>query len=375
MVRLAKQDPDLADAVRAELRTQLSASNYREVSDATPGAALRVEDEALAKQGVSKADRAAILDMVQMGFDVAGIFDPTPVSDGISGAIALSRGDWLGAGISAVSMVPYVGDLAKAGKIGRWAQTVANGAELVARYGADSAVGRKALAAMGTIGGAIDAIPGTVLDKLPARTKAQLEATKATVDGALGRAAGKADEAAGAALNAVQRSVGRNAVEWTTDAQGRLVSASATLKDVFKGLPRSADEVAAQTKAATKGIDGDHGGHAVAHRFVGDQGEINMFPQNGVSMDGLKNFNGSAYKSMENELADWVEAGGTVKLDIGFDDFVGDRPGTVAVQYVVTNDAGKAIYENDRLFDNVAGQTFNRASKADIAARLAGADG
>ena len=111
----------------------------------------------------------------------------------------------------------------------------------------------------------------------------------------------------------------------------------------------------------------------MAHRFVGDQGDINMFPQNGVSMEGLKNFNGSAYKSMENELADWVEAGGTVKFDVSFDDFVGDRPGTVSVQYVVTDDAGKVIYENDDLFDNAAGQTFDRVSKADIAARMAGA--
>ena len=110
----------------------------------------------------------------------------------------------------------------------------------------------------------------------------------------------------------------------------------------------------------------------MAHRFVGDQGDINMFPQNGVSMEGLKNFNGSAYKSMENELADWVEAGGTVKLDIGFDDFVGNRPGTVEVSYVVTNDAGKVIYGNDRLFDNAAGQTFDRVPRSDIASRLAG---
>ena len=109
----------------------------------------------------------------------------------------------------------------------------------------------------------------------------------------------------------------------------------------------------------------------MAHRFVGDQGDINMFPQNGVSMEGLKNFNGSAYKSMENELADWVEAGGTVKFDVSFDDFVGDRPGTVGVNYVVTNDAGDVVYRNEQLFDNEAGQTFNRVSKSDIAARMA----
>ena len=196
MVQLAKQDPDLAAAVQRELRGQLSGSNYREVSEAMPSAAMRVEDEALAAQGVSKADRAAILDMVQMGFDIAGIFDPTPASDGISGAISLARGDWLGAGISLVSMVPYVGDLAKAGKIGKWAQAVAGGAEMLAKYGADSVLGRKALASLETIGAAIDKIPAAALDALPASAKAKLLDMKATIDAAVARATGRgADDA------------------------------------------------------------------------------------------------------------------------------------------------------------------------------------
>ena len=42
--------------------------------------------------------------------DAAGIFDPTPISDGIAAARDLYRGDWLGAGLSVISMVPYVGD-------------------------------------------------------------------------------------------------------------------------------------------------------------------------------------------------------------------------------------------------------------------------
>lgn len=107
---------------------------------------------------------------------------------------------------------------------------------------------------------------------------------------------------------------------------------------------RSPDEVAAQTRAVAKGIDGDQGG-------------INMLPQNGMST--------------ENELAGWVAADGTVKFDVGFDDFVGDRPETVRVQYVVTNDAGKEIYRNADLSDNAAGQAFDRVSTSDIAALMA----
>lgn len=60
------------------------------------------------------------LDKFQMGLDGIGIFDPTPISDGVSGVISAFRGDWAGAGLSAVSAFPYLGDLlGKGGKAGR----------------------------------------------------------------------------------------------------------------------------------------------------------------------------------------------------------------------------------------------------------------
>ncbi|HRN07737.1 MAG TPA: hypothetical protein PLM95_12960, partial [Ottowia sp.] len=70
-------------------------------------------------------DADLALDLAQIGLDIAGIFDPTPISDGANTLISLGRGDWLGAGLSAVSMIPYVGDAAKLGKLGKYAQTVA----------------------------------------------------------------------------------------------------------------------------------------------------------------------------------------------------------------------------------------------------------
>ncbi|MGH3708600.1 MAG: polymorphic toxin type 17 domain-containing protein [Pseudonocardiaceae bacterium] len=42
--------------------------------------------------------------------DIAGIFDPTPISDGVSAGIDLSDGDLVGAGLSLISFVPYLGD-------------------------------------------------------------------------------------------------------------------------------------------------------------------------------------------------------------------------------------------------------------------------
>lgn len=72
----------------------------------------------------SKLGDELLLDGVQLALDLAGVVDPTPASDGASLLISLMRGDMLGAGIGVVSMVPYIGDLAKAGKLPRYLRSV-----------------------------------------------------------------------------------------------------------------------------------------------------------------------------------------------------------------------------------------------------------
>ena len=105
-----------------------------------------------------------------------------------------------------------------------------------------------------------------------------------------------------------------------------------------------------------------------------------MFPQNGVAdvkidpetgaVEKLKNFNGSAYKTMENEIADWVKAGGKVDIKVSFSDFDGARPSNVHYDYSVRNSAGKIVYEKKDVFSNQAGEIFKRISNADIAKLL-----
>lgn len=55
----------------------------------------------------------------QLGLDIAGIFDPSPVSDGLGALLALGRGDWLSLGTSVAGFIPYLGDT---GKLGKWAK-------------------------------------------------------------------------------------------------------------------------------------------------------------------------------------------------------------------------------------------------------------
>ena len=261
-----------------------------------------------------------------------------------------------------------MGDLAKLGKLGKWAETISNTIEMAAKTSEFAeAVGP----VLGKIGDTIDSIPERVFNKLPDSAQETLGAVKSKIDIQKGRAA-----------SAITRNanIGENAVTWTTDSQGRVIEARATLSEVFPGLKRGNSEVGAQERVASAGVDGDHGGHIIAHRFVGDQGDINMFPQNGVAdvkidpetgaVEKLKNFNGSAYKTMENEIADWVKAGGKVDIKVSFSDFDGARPSNVHYDYSVRNSAGKIVYEKKDVFSNQAGEIFKRISNADIAKLL-----
>jgi hypothetical protein len=48
--------------------------------------------------------------MLDSAIDLAGVIDPTPISDAIGLARSAASGDWVGAGLSLVSMLPYAGD-------------------------------------------------------------------------------------------------------------------------------------------------------------------------------------------------------------------------------------------------------------------------
>lgn len=148
-------------------------------------------------------DPELALDLTQMGLDIVGIFDPTPISDGANAAISLGRGDFLGAALSAVSIVPVVGDLAKLGKLGKYVQTLSKIVDKVA----DNPALKSALeGAMGTVAKALDGIPQGMLNKLPAAARENVQKMKDAV--------GRFDRAPGQLLGA-QHGAGIAAAERT----------------------------------------------------------------------------------------------------------------------------------------------------------------
>lgn len=90
---------------------------------------------------------------------------------------------------------------------------------------------------------------------------------------------------------------------------------------------------------------------------MSDQGEKNLFPQN-------SNFNRGSYKSMENEWADWTEAGYEVKLKVSLEPPGSARPTDVISEYEVFDPKSKKrVYKKRHKFNNQNGQTYVRVPK------------
>jgi hypothetical protein len=350
LAKIADADPKRAGDLMAELKSQLSPADQQKLTqelaeELDSRAAQQVQAQAGARSDdIAKQKADLALDLVQIGLSVAGIFDPTPISDGLDGIISLFRGDFLGAGISVVSMVPYIGDAAKLGKLGKFAESIAKAVDLAKL---DPAFAKQIGPALDKIRDTLKSVP---LDSLPKPAREALESMKT-----------KLDEFAAAGAKTATSKVGKNEVTWKLDAEGYPVRAEGDLREVFPNATRSASETKAQGKAGDRGQADDVGGHIFGHRFVLDQGDKNLFPQNGQ-------FNNSAYKKLENEWADWIKSGKKeVHVEIEFSGGTAARPDKMEVFYKVVDPAtGKTVSKKTVDFDNEAGQVFDRTPKKDM---------
>lgn len=134
-----------------------------------------------------------------------------------------------------------------------------------------------------------------------------------------------------------------NGYIYKTDAEGAVAEVSGTLR-LKKGVR---NPKAQQTVGKSSGVAGDEGGHLIATRFDGSGEAINIVPQN-------FNLNRSLWKRMENEWAEALSAGRTVKLELRVmrSTEVG-RPGSFHVMYTIEDGLTKT--EKVRVFVNRAG--------------------
>lgn len=302
------------------------------------------------------------LDLTQMGLDIVGIFEPTPFADGSNALISVGRsigsafsGEWgdagghlLNAGLSTAGILPGLGDLAKAGKIGKWAQTVADSVSAIAH---NPALRETLEPGLRTIADAVDKIPQSALDALPADAKASLESMKRQLDEFFSPSAPPAsvvDDAAAAVakrdqvvadggttgnwspeLNARNLKPDTdylvNGYTYRTDDAGRVTSVEGSLN------LNTADRNGYQQRVSGRDdrLADDQGGHLIASIFNGPGDRVNLVP-----MDG--NFNMGAWKTLENKFADALGSGKTVdvNIDVIYNSASG-RPDAFVVDYVI----------------------------------------
>ena len=83
----------------------------------------------------------------------------------------------------------------------------------------------------------------------------------------------------------------------------------------------------------------DDGGHLIGNRFGGSSDMENLFPQN-------RNLNRGAYKALENEWEQLLEADKKVYVNIEtYDGSGAERPNTVMGHYIVEDSDGKRTWE------------------------------
>ncbi len=83
-------------------------------------------------------------DVLSAGLDIVGIFDPTGVADVLGASLAAEQGDWGSALISSVGVVPYLGDVAKVGKIGKDVKIIENAIDGIKAVNGNSKASEKA---------------------------------------------------------------------------------------------------------------------------------------------------------------------------------------------------------------------------------------
>lgn len=70
-------------------------------------------------------------DILVAALDIVGIFDPTGVADAAAASIEFSNGNFWSGVASAAGIIPYVGDIGKAGKIPKHVKTIENAVSAV----------------------------------------------------------------------------------------------------------------------------------------------------------------------------------------------------------------------------------------------------
>lgn len=184
---VARQDPAAAKALQQHLERAMTPVQVGEFRAGLARPAAQAPSPPLT--AAQRAEQRELLfDLAQMGLDITGIVDPTPLSDGANALISAGRGDGVGFVVGVVSIVPGVGDLAKAAKATKWAKTASRTIEMAKIDPAFAAKVRPMLEqARDALNNALqNGVGGTLFKNLPAGAQNAITRVKNQLDEALG---------------------------------------------------------------------------------------------------------------------------------------------------------------------------------------------
>lgn len=262
--------------------------------------------------------RELSLDLLGLALDLAGIVDPTPTADAASALLSVARGDWFGAIISGVSMVPYVGDLAKAGKLPKYAKSVERAVELAKRS-------EKVAAALAP---AFQRLKQG-LNLLPRGANKQIDHIRDLIDSLL------LQRGAARVAHALPDISKRFKFGKVTQGGKEIRTAEGTL-----GVPGHVltHRSAAAQRGVSKGT-GDDAGHFIGNQFGAPGGAENLSLQNWVMNRGS-----GTWHDLETQWAEKLKQGYKVRVKVTEWAEVGKRPHHRKAEWWLTHPDGKATH-------------------------------
>jgi RHS repeat-associated protein len=112
-------------------------------------------------------------EILSAALDIVGIVDPTGIADALNASLSASNGNWGDAMIAGVGIIPYAGDLAKAGKIKKDINIIENAIDAV--KGTDKAKKAKKLSEIPKPGKGKGSVPPNQRDKKRVVSKKEKE--------------------------------------------------------------------------------------------------------------------------------------------------------------------------------------------------------
>ncbi len=232
------------------------------------------------------------LEMTKSAADVAGLLDPTPTSDAISGAISLQQGEYFDAFLSGLSMIPYLGDaVAKPIKGLRLTKKILAIKEKLAAVIKKRDALKEAAEKAKKAEEVAEKAKKLPKDKAKKTTE---ECTKVQTPKRL-----KPND-----------TYAKNGYMYKTDSQGRIVEVSGKLR-----LDKTKRNKSAQRNIGVNDgrKEGDAGGHLIGSQFGGAGSKDNLVPMNQAKVNAYPN---GEFGKLESKWSKELEKGNSVEVKI-----------------------------------------------------------